>query len=454
VKIAYITAGAGGMYCGACLHDNTLARALTALGEEVLLVPTYTPLRTDEEDVSHRRIFYGGVNVFLQQKSSIFRHTPGWFDRWFDSPALLGALARRAATTDAHVLGQLTVSVLRGEDGNQKKELDKLVRWLETDVQPDIVHLSNALLAGFARELRRRLNVPVVCGLSGEDVFIDRIPDPHRESVCALLAERAGEAQAYVSLNAYYADYMATTFGLDRDRMHVIPHGVDLEGYATGATRRKDDTVALGYFARICQDKGLHLLVDAFIRLSKEPSLPPLSLQVAGYLSQPDREYLKTQEQKLAGAGLADRYKYHGELDRPAKIAFLRSIDIFSVPTVYRESKGLPVVEAWASGVPVVAPDHGSFAELVSDTGGGLLCRPNDAEDLAEKLTELVRNPALAAQLGERGEAAIRDRYQARHMAAATRTLYESLLKPEQSDGSPTAAPPAERAAEQCRSSD
>src|ERR1043165_1330623 len=89
MKIIYLAAGAGGMYCGSCLHDNTLAAALLALGEDVLLVPTYTPLRTDEPNVSIDRVFFGGINVYLQEKSSLFRHTPWWMDRWLDHPALL-----------------------------------------------------------------------------------------------------------------------------------------------------------------------------------------------------------------------------------------------------------------------------------------------------------------------------------------------------------------------------
>ena len=68
MRIAYITAGAAGMYCGSCLHDNTLAAALLELGEDVVLVPTYTPLRTDEPDVSIDRVFFGGINVYLQEK--------------------------------------------------------------------------------------------------------------------------------------------------------------------------------------------------------------------------------------------------------------------------------------------------------------------------------------------------------------------------------------------------
>jgi len=98
MRITYLTAGAAGMYCGTCLQDNTLAAALRARGCDVLLVPLYTPIRTDETDVSLDRVFYGGINVYLQQKSALFRHTPWLFDRLLDLPALLRWATGRAVS--------------------------------------------------------------------------------------------------------------------------------------------------------------------------------------------------------------------------------------------------------------------------------------------------------------------------------------------------------------------
>ena len=116
MRVAYIAAGAAGMYCGTCIHDNTLAAALRRQGVDVALIPTYTPLRTDEEGVALNRVFYGGINVYLQQKWSLFRHTPRAVDRLLDSPHLLGSLGRFSASTSAADLGALTVSVLQGEE--------------------------------------------------------------------------------------------------------------------------------------------------------------------------------------------------------------------------------------------------------------------------------------------------------------------------------------------------
>ncbi len=155
MRIAYITAGAAGMYCGSCLHDNTLVSALIAQGHDAVLVPTYTPIRTDEPDVSQKRVFFGGINVYLQQKLALFRHTPWTLDRLLDAHSLLGFVSRWAAKTDAEELGELTVSMLKGAHGHQRKEIGKLVSWLANDLKPEIVNLTNVLLSGLVGEIKR-----------------------------------------------------------------------------------------------------------------------------------------------------------------------------------------------------------------------------------------------------------------------------------------------------------
>jgi glycosyltransferase involved in cell wall biosynthesis len=448
MRVAYITAGAAGMYCGSCLHDNTLAAALLDLGEDIILVPTYTPLRTDEPDVSIDRVFFGGINVYLQEKVPPFRHTPWWMDRLLDSPALLNSLSCRAGSVDPTKLGDLTVSMLRGEAGNQRKEVEKLVHWLLTDIKPDIIHLSNSMQLGMVRTIRQRGGPPVVCQLSGEDLFLEKLPPPHYEEARKILRERATEVDAFVALNCYYADFMADYLAIARGKIHVIPHGLKLEGHRkptsapsgplpfTGRARegeppspRTNRPRIIGYFARICEDKGLHLLVEACELLAKRSDLPPFELCAAGYLGSGDRPYLEKLQSRAAASPLAGRFKYIGELDRREKIAFLQKLDIFSTPTVYRESKGLPALEAMANAIPVVLPDHGSFPEMIAETGGGLLHRPLDSADLAEKIAELLRDPTRATQLGLNGQLAVYDRYHAAAMARQTMDLYRHLLK-------------------------
>ncbi len=440
MKIAHLVAGAGGMVCGSCLHGNTLAAALRAAGEDVVLVPLYTPLRTDEVNVSLDRVAFGGINVHLQQRSALFRRTPRVLDRLLDRllnrPKLLRWATRRGTGVRPEQLGELTVSVLRGEQGRQRKELEKLVRWLEDEIRPEIVHLNNALLAGMARELGRRLDVPVVCTLAGEDVFLEKLPEPHRRQARELLRQRCAEMAAMVAMNRYYADFMAECLAIPRERIHVIPPGLNLAGHATpqDTPRRRDtagvarESVAIGFLARICPEKGLHHLAEALKLLHNDPELPPVRLQAAGYLDQADRPYLEAIEQGLAECGLADRFEYVGEPDRAAKIEFLQSLHVMSVPAVCPQSKGLSVLEAWANAVPVVLPDQGAFSEMVEDTGGGLLCEPQNPPALAAGLKRMIREPDFAAECGRRAQQAVHQRFHAEGMARRTIELYTAIL--------------------------
>lgn len=420
------------MYCGSCLHGNTLVSALRAAGKDVLLVPMYTPLRTDEEDQSTDRVAYGGINAYLQQRSALFRYTPRIFDRLLDHPRLLRWLSSRTWSTRPESLGSLTVSMLRGEEGRQRKELHKLVRRIEEEIRPELIHLSNAMLAGTARQLAARLDVPVVCTLSGEDTFLEQLPQPHYSEARAVLRERCADLSALVAMNHYYAGFMAEYLSVPRERIHVIPPGLNISGHAErrGDIRSGAEQllVTIGYLSRICAQKGLHQLVEALKLLVEDEDLPPVRLAVAGHLAETDRPYLDGIRSQLDNWGLADRFDYVGELDREAKIAFIQSLDVMSVPTVCRESKGLAILEAWANAVPVVLPEHGAFPELVNDTGGGLLYDPGSPTALAAGLKRMILDPDLARQCGRRAREAVGLRYNAPLMAQRTIELYRTLM--------------------------
>jgi glycosyltransferase involved in cell wall biosynthesis len=418
MKIAYLVAGAGGMYCGSCLHGNTLVAALRKLGHDALLLPLYAPLKTDEENESLNRLAFGGINVYLQEHSALFRHTPWFLDRLLDRPNLLRRLAGRSTSVQPDQLGAITVSMLKGELGRQKKEVEKLTAWL-LEIQPDIIHLNNVMLIGPAREIRRRLNVPVVCSLSGEDIFLEKIVEPHYSAARKLLAERAAELDGFTAMNRYYADFMAEYLAVSRDAIQVIPPGLNPEGFAKKQVYRseKDAPCTLGFFARICPEKGLHQLIEAFILLAKDNDLPPIRLRAAGYFDKAEQGYLDGIFHRLREEGLADRFEYLGELDRKAKIAFLHSLDILSVPTTYRESKGLSILEGFMVGLPAVLPRHGAFPEILETTGGGLLFEPKNIPSLAENLKKMILDPHFAQVAGRQAQQIAEKLYNAKRMA-------------------------------------
>jgi glycosyltransferase involved in cell wall biosynthesis len=324
--------------------------------------------------------------------------------------------------------------MLRGEQGNQQKELDKLVGWLETEVQPDLIHLSTAMLVGVARTLIERLAVPVVCTLSGEDAFLERLPEPHYSEARDELRERCGELAALVAPSTYYAEFMADYLGAPPERITVIRPGLDLEGHAAeprtqSATPSSEFPLRIGYLSRICPTKGLHQLADAFRLLLRDPKLPPMRLVAAGHLGRADRSYLRQIQRLLAQRGLDQWFEYVGEPDRAGKIAFLQSLDLLSIPTTRPESKGLAVLEGWANGAPVVLPKHGVFTELVEETGGGLLHEPNRPSALADALRQMIEHPELALRSGCRGQAAVRRDFDSREAARQTITLYRSVKR-------------------------
>ena len=426
MKIAYIAAGAAGMYCGTCLHDNTAAAALLRKGHQVALIPTYTPMRTDEADVSIDHIFYGGINIYLQQKSWLFRNTPWIVDRLFDNPRLLNWLSRFSASTNAKDLGALTVSVLRGEEGNQRKELAKLVRWLKDSYKPDLVQLNNSMFLGFAREIKRELGVPVLCALQGEDLFLEGMIEPFKSEAMKILRERSRDVDAFISTSRTYSGYMSEFLNVPAEKIHVVKLGIKLEGHGTGGSQRNRTPLIIGYLARICPEKGLHILADAFHRLAGKHS--ELFLKAAGYLGKKDEPYFEGVLKQIESWNLKERFEYLGEVDRKQKIDFLGSIDVFSVPATYREPKGLYILEAMANGVPVVQPAHGAFPEVLEETRGGILVEPGSPQAIADGIERLILDPGLRETMGQQGKESVHRCYNDDVMAEATIAVYNQYV--------------------------
>lgn len=430
-RIAYLAAGAAGMICGSCLRDNALVTALTRMGIDATLIPTYTPIRTDEADRSLDRVFYGGVNVYLQQRVPVFRYLPGFMDRWLNAPWLIRLVARDNATPSPQVLGELTLSMLRGTEGNQRKEVARLADWLANSLRPDLINFTNILIAGSAAALKQRLGVPLVVTLQGDDVFLDSLPEKYRRQAIQEIRRVAQHVDAFIVFNQFYADYMQQYLGLPTNRFHRVPLGINLDDYRTLDPTTHHPAarpLTIGYFARLAPEKGLHLLVDAYLALRRNPDAPPARLLIAGWLGREQRDYAEQQFRKLTAAGYEADFEYRGEVDRGGKLQFLSEIDVLSVPTVFQEAKGLYVLEALAAGVPVVLPAHGAFPELVASTAGGVLCPPHDVAALAETLRQLLVDPDRRRKLGLTGRAAVFERHSAEVMARETLTLYRHLI--------------------------
>jgi glycosyltransferase involved in cell wall biosynthesis len=439
VNVIQITPGAGGMYCGNCLRDNTLVSALRQLGHAALMVPLYLPLTLDETDLSAGTpVFFGGVNVYLDQQWPWFRRAPAWLRRLLDSPTLLRWAAGRAAKTRASEVGALTVSMLQGEHGNQTRELDELVAWLRSLAPPpEIVCLSNALLAGLTRTLKHQLRVPVVWMLQGEDAFLDSLPPPHRDLAWNTLRDHARHADLCIAPSRYYADRMRDRLGLPPAKVRVVYNGMNLAGFPTPASPLPEPAQprlespqpappVLGFFARMCREKGLDLLVDAYLQIRKRERIPGLRLRVGGSCGPSDQVLVNQLRDQLARAGCLGDVEFHPNLTRPQKIDFYRSLTVLSVPALYGEAFGLYLIEAMAAGVPVVQPRHGAFPELIEKTRGGVLCEPT-ADSLSETLEALLLDPVRRQELSRAAHAVVHRDFTAERMARDTLAAFPSL---------------------------
>lgn len=414
MRVAYLTAGAGGMYCGSCLRDNALAGALRRRGHDVLLMPVYSPIRTDETDVSENGVLYGGINVYLQYRWPWISKLPNAVTKLLDRPALLRLAMRGAGSTDPKLAANLMLALLEGESGPQKVELDKLTDYLQR-VDASLVHLPNAFFVGLASAIKRRVNIPVVCTLTGEDILLDTLDDAHRNRVLDLLRTKARDVDGFIGVTKYYGSYAREHFEVDADRLRHIPLGISIEPNQPKAMTPQEKPFTIGYLARICPEKGLHNLVDAFEILLAEGR--DCRLKIAGYLGKGDQAYFQKLRVRIESGSLAGRVDYLGEVDRAGKFKFLQEIDVFSVPTDYAEAKGLYILEALSQGVPVVQPEHGSFPELVEASGGGLLHRPGDALELAARLAELMDDPDKRRHLGRTGREAVHAEFTDERMA-------------------------------------
>lgn len=421
-KIVYLTAGAGGMFCGSCLHDNAMAKALMQQGFDIQLVPTYTPIRTDEEDVSVDQVFFGGINVFLQQKIPLLRLVPAFLDRFLDNPWLIRKATSRSIDMKPEALGALAVSMLKGSKGNQRKEVKRLCRWLAEE-QPDVVLFTNALIGGCIPEIKRQTSARVWVTLQGDDVFLDSLPQNHRQQCIDSISRIANEVDGFVTHSRFYQEYMSEYFSIPLEKIHVTRLGLDLADFEPVKKTDDDGTVTIGYLARLAHEKGFHHLVDAFMNLRQQPGTEHIRLQAAGWLGDHNKGYAEANFAKIKEAGLSDAFEYVGQVSRTEKIEFLRGIDMLCVPTEFLEPKALYVLEAMAMGVPVVQPNHGCFPELIESTNGGLLYEPGNLDDLQSKLMTLASDSDRRKRLGAQGWSSVRNNRSAKAMATELATL-------------------------------
>lgn len=425
MHLAIVTAGGAGMFCGSCMHDNAWARALMAAGTEVTLLPLYTPIRVDEADQTSTRVFFGGVNVYLDQYVPGWRYLPRWLTRPLDAEWLLRAVSNRGVSNNAAELGAMTEAILLGQHGPQAREGEQLVHFLTRELKPDAIIFSNVMLCGVVERLKTEFKGPVFCTLQGDDIFLEGLTEPHRSRVFERLRPIVDQIDGFLVHSRFYAEFMQRYLSIPAEKLHQIPLGIECHGH-TGLPRAVGSPPTIGYFARLAPEKGLRELVEAALILHQRGV--NFRVLAGGYLNPKQPQYW--QEVQRLAAPLGDRFHYAGSPNTLAeKVDIFRQFDVLSVPSPYRDPKGLYVLEAWANGVPVVQPAHGHFPELIEETTvGGITVTPGDPAALAEGLQRMLSDENLRRSCAQAGWEAVRKNHDLPVLAAATQNLFTRML--------------------------
>jgi glycosyltransferase involved in cell wall biosynthesis len=428
VKSIQILPGSGdNFYCENCVRDNATVRALLRAGEEVVTVPMYLPQVIERVDaIVNAPVFYGGINSYLQQVSGFFRWTPRWIDRLFDTQVLLRFAAKRAGSVRARNLGELTLSVMKGEHGNQVKELDRLLQWLDGVERPDLVHLSTPLLIGIGQAIRKRFGIPIVCTMQDEDVWIDAMEEPWRTRCWDTMRDGGKDVGAFIAVSRYFGSVMGDRLKIESGKLHVVPIGIDPGD--PPSPKGAAGTPAIGYLARMAESMGLPMLLDAYLRLKKTERWKSLRLHLSGGKTGDDAPFLERFRQRILDEGVAGSVQFFDEFDPRSRKSFLESLSLLSVPSPQGVAFGTYILEAGARGIPVVLPKIGSYPEIVEATGGGVLYEPNTVDALARALEDLLEDAGKREALGKKGRESVAASFTLDTMAARMIEVYRSVV--------------------------
>lgn len=420
MKILFILPGAGdSFYCGNCFRDNLQAMALRKAGHEVVIMPLYLPLKQTSM-LGAAPLFFPATTYYVEQKMFGRRKMPLWMKRLLGTDALLSMASSMSGTTSAEGMEGMTLSMIEGEGTAFEENVKELIDWVKQTEKPDVVQLSSSLLLGIAKELKREMDIPIVCSLQDEEVWIDSLkPEFVRKAWMSVVAN-AKYVDRFITTNYYYQQVVKTKLpqlGL----VDVFYPGIDVAKYHSDVYPA-DPTI--GFFYRMNELDGMDILADAFVLLKQRGTVPHLKLRIGGGYTSPDKKLIKQVKRTLkpyaADVVIEETY----DMDEHAD--FYRKITVLSVPLRFQEGVGLYLCEAFAAGRSAVEPNTGSFAEIVGDAG--LIYEPNDAQHLADALEKMLTDNQFYDRCKESAQTLARERYDAAVLAKKLTDFYGKLL--------------------------
>jgi glycosyltransferase involved in cell wall biosynthesis len=428
MKIVYLITGSGGsFYCGNCYRDMIYLRAIRKVpGITATAIPLYLPPdETNTETGLDKNVFFGAISMYIREKIPFLRNMPVFFDKLLDSAPMLKMASRRAGTTRTEGLEDMTLNMIKGENAFPEKELDRLVKYLLIDGKPDIIHLSNALIIGLARQLKKKLDVKIVCSLLNEDDWIDEMVEPYQSKAWKLIAREADNVDVFLTPSKYYKELFISKTGISGFNFHIVPLGIDPVNL--NVVQKSNNNPAIGYFCRINSQNGFDKLVDSFIELKTGDALPGLTLHVSGGYTGDDKSFIAEQIKKIKNSGLKSFIRIYPEFQGDSKEKFFSNIDIMSVPVRKYDGYGLYILEANVAGIPVVQPATGAFPEIIERTKGGITYSPDTVAELSAALLKLLKDKELIKKLGKQGKDKVLSELSLEKMSEELSGVYNSL---------------------------
>ncbi len=396
-------------------------------GIDATAIPLYLPPDEVSETGLDKNVFFGAISMYLREKVPFLKNMPVFLDKIFDSAPLLKMAAHRAGTTRTEGLEDMTLNMIKGENAFPEKELIRLVNYLNRDGKPDIIHLSNALVIGLARQLKRKMDVKLVCSILNEDDWINEMAEPYQSNSWKLIAREASNVDVFLTPSRYYKEFFISKTGLSDKNFRIVPLGLDPSDLTD--VRKNALYPSIGYFCRVNSHNGFDKLVDAFIELKNDESLQALTLHVSGGYTGDDKPFIADQIKKIKEAGLKSFIKIYPEFHGNSKQDFFSNIDLMSVPVRKHDGYGLYVLEANAAGIPVVQPATGAFPEIIEMTGGGITYSPDTIGDLVFAIKKALNDPSLREKLSVTGKEKVLKDFSLDRMASGLSEVYGQIFK-------------------------
>lgn len=425
MKIVHIIPGAGGsFYCENCLRDSVLVRAQKQLGYESYMVPLYLPLQK-KEFFTHQPVFFGAVNMYLKQTYPFLQFMPKWLEHFFNSKSILKLAARFSGSTDARGLEGLTLSMLEAKSSFQKQELKHLIDYLQTEIKPDLIHLSNGLLTGLAKGLKEATKAIIICSLQDEHLWIDEMEPKYAQQAWTLINDNSAFIDLFLPVSHYYETFMRTKIPATDGKSRVAYPGFDLSAYPkTMGEQSPKKTLVLGYLARYGKDFGLDILIEAMDILVNQKE-QDIRLIAAGGFTAKDKNFIKKCEKKIKKSRLSHRIDLRGEylIDNPSD--FFLKIDVLVCPFQTAEALGIQSLEAMVCGVPSILSNIGAFPEISRLSGGALLFDLGNRFSLTQEIDKLYRNRDLLKKLSQAGWKNAREYFSLKNTAMKIQSIYK-----------------------------